>query len=263
MKIIELIEDFKKDVTWVNYNFTRDQILAGDENLEVSKIGVCWVATKKVLEEAKEKGVNFIISHENFLYVEGTSIYGGYIKSRKEKKKFCQENGIVVYRLHDGWDQFPVYGVSDKLAESLKLNFEKREIKEFNQLCHINEEMTAREIAEKFAEAFAPYGCDYVEVLGNADKKIKTLAIGVGAATNIPQMHVMGADCVMLADDGGNNWIEQQWLLDNDIPAIICHHSINEMAGIDGMQQYFSKKYPEYEVIRLNEGFKYTLVKKN
>lgn len=263
MKIIELIEDFKKNVTWVNYNFTRDQILAGDENQEVKKIGVCWVATRKVLEEAKEKGINFIISHENFLYVEATSMYSGYLKSRNEKKKFCQENGIVVYRLHDGWDQFPEYGVCDSLAKSLGLDFEPRDIRSYNQICRVNEKYTVRQLAEKFSDALSPYGCDYVEVLGDPERKVANFAIGVGAATNIAQMHLMGADCVMLADDGGSNWVEQQWLLDNEFAAIICHHSTNEMAGIDGMQKYFSQHYPEYEVIRLHEGYQYTLIKKN
>ena len=39
-----------------------------DENQEVTKIGVCWVATNRVIEQALEKGINFIISHENILY---------------------------------------------------------------------------------------------------------------------------------------------------------------------------------------------------
>ena len=65
--IDKIIEEIKKDVTWVNYNQTRDVILTGD-NKEVNKIGVCWVATKEALEEAKKQDIHFIIDHENFLY---------------------------------------------------------------------------------------------------------------------------------------------------------------------------------------------------
>ena len=69
MKIKDVIEILKQEGTWVRWNrCTRDRILFGNENQEVTKIGVCWVATNKVIEKALEKGINFIISHENIFY---------------------------------------------------------------------------------------------------------------------------------------------------------------------------------------------------
>ena len=63
MKIKDVIEILKQEGTWVRWNrCTRDRILFGNENQEVTKIGVCWVATNKVIEKALEKGINFIIS---------------------------------------------------------------------------------------------------------------------------------------------------------------------------------------------------------
>ena len=63
MKIKDVVEILKQEGTWVRWNrCTRDRILFGNENQEVKKIGVCWVATNKVIEKALEKGINFIIS---------------------------------------------------------------------------------------------------------------------------------------------------------------------------------------------------------
>ena len=99
--IDKIIEEIKKEATWVDYSQTRDVILTGD-NKEVNKIGVCWVATKEALEEAKKQDIHFIIDHENFLYLEHTHMWQGYFQARQDKIKFCKENDITVYRLHDG-----------------------------------------------------------------------------------------------------------------------------------------------------------------
>lgn len=263
MLVKDIINDIKSIAYWVNYNNTRDRLLVGNENNEVHKLGVCWVATKKVLEEAKKQGIDFIISHENFLYVEGTHIYTGYYDAKQEKIKFCNENNITVYRLHDGWDLFPEYGVADELAKLMNIKFEPREIKSFVQIADINKTMSIKEIAQRIANGLSKYGCDYVEILGNKDQLINRLAIGVGAATDLASMEIMGADAFVLSDDGSNNWIEQQYCLDKNIPVILFHHSTNEMAGIDGMKEYFSNRYPNLEIVRLFEGYEYTLIKSN
>lgn len=257
--IDKIIEEIKKEATWVDYSQTRDVILTGD-NKEVNKIGVCWVATKEALEEAKKQDIHFIIDHENFLYLEHTHMWQGYFQARQDKIKFCKENDITVYRLHDGWDMFPKFGVADSLNHLTGLPFEERVINSYHTKAYINETLTVREIAQKYANALAGYGSNHVEILGDPDYKVKVFATGVGAATHLPEMIKMGADCVMLADDGGTNWIEHQWCLDHHIPIILLHHSVNEMPGMDGMVEYLRNKFPNLEVYRLHEGFKYTLV---
>ena len=69
MKIKDVIEILKQEGTWVRWNrCTRDRILFGDENQEVKKIGVCWVATNKVIEKALEKGIN--LRHHQQVWVD-------------------------------------------------------------------------------------------------------------------------------------------------------------------------------------------------
>lgn len=53
MKIKDVIECLKNEGTWVRWNrCTRDRVLFGDDDQEVKKIGVCWVATNRVIEQA-------------------------------------------------------------------------------------------------------------------------------------------------------------------------------------------------------------------
>lgn len=114
MKIKDVIECLKEEGTWVRWNrCTRDRVLFGDDDQEVKKIGVCWVATNKVIEQALKKGINFIISHENIFYTTGTHLETKLVESIEHKKDLLSKGNICVYRCHDVWDSIPEYGVSD------------------------------------------------------------------------------------------------------------------------------------------------------
>ena len=250
MKVIIVIPVYK----------IKEEFLTKEKNQAIDKIGVCWVATKKALQQAKENGIHFIISHENFLYLESTSLWKGYLNSRNEKIDFCTENDITVYRLHDGWDMYPFYGVADSLNRLVGIDFEKRELSSYHTKAIINGKMTVEQIAQKYADNLCNYGCESVERFGDPKKSVNVLATGIGAATHLPEMIKLGADCMILADDGGTNWTEHQWCADNGISLILLHHSVNEIPGIYGMKQYLEEKFPELEIIKLDEGYQYHTV---
>ena len=260
IEIRDVIDTIKSEASWVNYDKTRDVFLTKEKNQTIDKIGVCWVATKQALQQAKENDIHFIISHENFLYLESTSLWKGYLDSRNEKIDFCLENDISVYRLHDGWDMYPFYGVADSLNKLVGIDFEARQLNNYHTKALINGKITVKEIAQKYADALSGYGCQSVEIFGDPDKKVNVLATGIGAATSVPEMSKMGADCMIVADDGGTNWTEHQWCLDNDISLILLHHSVNEIPGIYGMKQYLESKFPEVKIIKLEEGYQYHTV---
>ena len=259
MKISKIIEHLQHNTPWVDYEHTRDVVICGNTDTDVEKVAVCWVATKKVLEKAKEENIHFVITHENFLYAESTSFYKGLLNSRKWKLNFCKENDITVYRCHDGWDQFPIYGVADTLANISGIKFNDRVNNSFYHDADIN--MTVQEIAQHFANGLLPYGCQNVEILGDSKKTIHKLAMGVGAETNYEIMHRMGGECFVIADDGCCNWIEFQWCLDNDIPLVILHHSSNEIPGIENMANYLNKELPECSFVKFDEGYQFTCIK--
>ena len=98
MKIKDVIEILKQEGTWVRWDCcTRDRILFGNENQEVTKIGVCLVATNKVIEKALEKGINFIISHENIFYTTGTHLETRLVESIEYKKCITMTGCLGFY----------------------------------------------------------------------------------------------------------------------------------------------------------------------
>lgn len=259
MKINEIISFLNENAEWVDFNYTRDVVLFGDPNQEVSKVGVCWVATLPAIEQAIKSGVNFIISHENCFYEEGTMLPKELLEARKVKENLLEKHGICVYRCHDVWDMKPDVGVSDIWNSIIGLPFDQRELRSYNSFAHF-EPMTVDAIAKKIAQALAPHGQSYVEVVGDLSRSVQSLGIGTGAATDVFALVRKNVECVVLSDDGSNNWIAGQFCIDRGIPLILVHHSVSEIPGIKTMVGYLKGRFTELAVEYLDEGYQYRIV---
>lgn len=263
MKAQEIIDVLNQDRSWVNFDQTRDVVLFGDPQQEISNVGVCWVATMSVIQTAIDLGINFIISHENCFYEESTAQRKAIREARFLKMELLKQHGICVYRCHDVWDKMPEYGVSDAWSNIIDLPFEPRNVASFNSFAHF-EPLSAQQIASKIANGIQPFGQDSVTLLGNPDQMVTSLAIGTGAATDVFSMIKEGAECVVVSDDGKNNWVAGQYCVDFKIPMIIVHHPSCENPGIMKMAEYLKSKFPQIQTNYIDSGFEFhTIVSTN
>lgn len=255
MKVKDVVGILEKEGTWVQWNrSTRDRIMYGDENQEVKKIGVCWVATNKVIETAIDKGINFIISHENPFYTTGTYLETRLLESMERKKSLLDKGDICVYRCHDVWDSIRTYGVSDTWASRLGFDFEERVLNSYYQFANIPSQPVS-ELATHVANALKEDGEEGVYVFGDTSKKVCRLAMGTGAATNVFEMLDYNPDVVIVADDGISNYKDAQFALDNNLPMIVVNHAGCEIGGLKNMETYFHDNYPFLDVEYLDEGY--------
>jgi putative NIF3 family GTP cyclohydrolase 1 type 2 len=259
MNISEIISYLNTDAKWVNFYQTRDVVMFGDSGQTVKKVGVCWVATLPAIEQAVKKGINFIISHENCFYEEGTMLPVELLESRRKKEELLAKHNICVYRCHDVWDMIPDIGVADTWSSIIGLPFVQRDVRSYNSFAYF-ESMTVEAIAKKIANALAPFGQSSVTVLGDLNQEIKSLGIGTGAATDVFALVRENVECVVLSDDGSNNWIAHQYCIDNKIPLIIVHHSVSEIPGVRTMVDYLKLKFTDLSVEYLEEGYQYQTV---
>ncbi|NLD72341.1 MAG: GNAT family N-acetyltransferase, partial [Chloroflexi bacterium] len=58
----------------------------------------------------------------------------------------------------------------------------------------------------------------------------------------------MGADVVLLTDDGMSTWRDGSWLADLGVPAIIANHNTAEVPGLQRLAEYLAERYPEVPV---------------
>lgn len=255
MKIIEIIERINKECTWKNFcRKTRDRVLVGDANQEVDRVIICWVATHQVIDEAIQKGIHFIISHENPFYASGTNMETAMYEAIENKKEKCEQNQICIYRCHDVWDLIPNYGVSDVWASKLGYNFEPRKISSYYQVATIDE-CKVSDIAQHVANVLSEDGEEGCYVYGNVNKKVSRIAIGTGAATNIFDVLEFCPDAVIVSDDGITNFTDAQFAIDQNIPLIVVNHAGCEIGGLKNMVLYFEDKMPQIHAEYVDEGF--------
>lgn len=255
MQIMDVIQHLEEQGTWVNWEFqTRDHVLFGDKNQEIKKIGVCWVATKQVIQEAIDNDIHFIITHENPFYQCSTRMMSAAINAANEKKALLEKNHICVYRCHDVWDCLPEYGIHDQWAKRLGFSFEDRNISSYYQSAMIPQ-MTVKELAHHVVQVLKEDGQQGVYVFGNTEKIVNRITIGTGAATNIYQMLPDHPDAVIVSDDGINNYDAAQFAIDMDIPMIVVHHSCSEIPGMKAMEKYLNMIFPTLDAVYLKEGY--------
>lgn len=255
MKIKEVIALLEKEGTWVKWNRkTRDHVLFGDDNQEIKRIGVCWVATMQVIEEAMKEDIHFIITHENPFYTTGTALESSLFDSIIRKQKLLSKANICVYRSHDVWDSIQSYGVSDMWAKRLGFSFEPRVIDSYYQYANIPV-MSGKQLAKHVANRIKQDGEEGVYLFGNENKKIKRIAIGTGAGTNLFDMLEYNPDAVIVSDDGITNYTEVQYAIDNHIVMIVVNHAGCEICGIKEMVNFFHDKCLKLDVKYLKEGY--------
>lgn len=176
---------------------TCDQLMTGDPEMEVKKIGCTFMATVDVIRAAIDQGVNFIITHEPTWFtgadrtdwVADDPVY-------RMKKELIDQNGIAIWRFHDhmhagkqdeiytgfdkefGWEPYRV--VIDDSQKYGETDPQKADFwKHFGAVYEIPE-TTLRELCAFFRKAA---GMDVVQIVGNPDMPVRRVSVLVGGGS--------------------------------------------------------------------------------
>ncbi len=101
----QVIERIKQHlgIPW-NEKTYRDVFHAGDPEGAVHGIASTFMSNLDVLQRARAKGLNFVISHEPTFWSDDDSIAAVRNDALfKIKRNYIEENGMMVFRLHDHW----------------------------------------------------------------------------------------------------------------------------------------------------------------
>lgn len=165
---------------------TCDRLVAGNYDMEVTKIVTTFMATVEVIREAADIGANFIITHEPTWFtgmdttewLEKDPVY-------LQKKRLLEENGIAVWRFHDhmhmgsedgiyrgfekefGWDIY-------KMAE-----VEGSELNHFGA-CYCIPEISLKNLCLLFKDQL---DMDVVQIVGNPDMPVSRVGVLVGGGS--------------------------------------------------------------------------------
>jgi len=280
MKAWELHKHMREVGSWVNWKKTVDTFLFGDPDSDVKGIAVSWMPTFANLKKALEADCNLFITHEPLYAVtvdDKGKINGGSpsvdihlrpllgVAFNKDdvwvkKYEWLKKAGMIVYRCHDFWDDYPDIGIHGAWADWLGLKREPVASRRFYEVHEVNE-VTVDVLARKVLSRVKPLGQEVVYVIGDKEKKVSRIAIGTGAITNYREMNSLGADVLLVTDDGTRLWESGQWSLDSGVPIIIVNHSTSEEPGMKTLTLYLQKQFPDVPVKHIPTGCIYRTVK--
>lgn len=244
----EVHEHMREVGQWVNWEEpTSDGFVCGEPTRLVGRLAVMWAATTDALKMAAEDGCDMVITHEPVFYASSMEQALGFRRFDVEKKKkLVDELGLIIYRCHDVWDRYPEIGVLDSWCKGL--GFLKPRKKHMFYALFDVESITVEGLASRIAQYMIKLGGRDIRIVGDAKKRIGSVALGTGAITYAPHMRDLGAECAIVTDDGFTFWQQGIWAMDAGFPLLVAEHAVAEAWGIQNLAMYLQSVFKAVDV---------------
>ena len=213
---------------------TVDVIKEGDQKTPVTGIITCMFGTMDVLKQAVAKNCNLIIVHEPLYYnhldetkmLQNDPVF-------KEKKKFINDNKLVIWRFHDYIHSMKPDGIETGMVN--RLGWKDYLVKgTSNQF--VMPETTLNDLLKNLKHVF-PKNAFYV--IGNPDMKLTNVRLAVGApgsARHIGLLEDKNVDVVVAGE--AQQWETYEYMRDavdqgRKKAIIFLGHINSEEAGME------------------------------
>jgi dinuclear metal center YbgI/SA1388 family protein len=181
-------------------------LMVGDMESEITSILVALDCTMQVINEAKEKKCNFILTHHPLLFKKPANI----TKDTLLGKKIIEiiKNDTNVYSSHTNLDSVKG-GINDTIMKLLgfdKYNTielsEKRDCEDqvsgIGRIAELREAVTVDEMCHRVKECL---NIPFLRYSGSGDKKVKKIAVINGSGQSyFNDAKKLGADCIITGD---------------------------------------------------------------
>lgn len=218
-------------------------LMVGDSKRLVTKILVALDCTMDVIQESKNKGCNFILTHHPLLFVKPKTITKGTILGRKIIELIRSD--INVYSSHTNLDSVKG-GLNDIVTEILGFSkykiIETSETKDvgIGRLVVLDEPMLFSEVCENVKRTLK---AEFIRIVGNDNDLIKTIAIINGSGEDFFSQSIkLGADCIITGDTKYHGACD---LLEQKIALIDAGHFETEWIPFKIFVEKFKKRLIE------------------
>lgn len=247
-----------------------DKIIVGNPETVITRIGTAWMPYWSTLKHARAKGVNTLVVHEPTFYThrdleETNWDYLAAPSPGKEaykdqvaiKKKWIEDNGMVIIRCHDVLDKIKGYGIP--FAFGRALGFEESAIvrsKTYYNVYEI-ESRSAIEVAKYIALKLSNAGQPGVAFYGDENYSVKTVGLGTGCICNPLEFMDLEMDLAIAIDDSINTWTQTTFAEDTGRPLVVVNHGTTEEFGMKELSDQLSKSLNKHEVLHFKQGCTY------
>src|SRR3954447_3748487 len=159
---------------------TRDRFKFGGPDTVVTGIATTFMGTFEAITRASERGLNMIVPHEDTYWndPDNTLIAEADTLVYRKKVDFMREHDIVVFRIHDHMHrQRPDFTFSGTARE---VGLDPTTETAPNSHRFVIPETTLGELAARIKKV---RGDEAIRVVGDANAKVRRIALGAGMAT--------------------------------------------------------------------------------
>ena len=259
----DLDAHFRAVGTWVSWEKTTDVFKAGDPDREVKRIAVAWKANWPAMKEAHARGAELFVSHESIAVeaLNGDPDPEAKFALPAEQPKFhwLGESGLVGYRCHDFWDNYPEEGIRWNWQRMLQLGADVVG-DAYPYLVTQTTPRTLEALARHVLEIVRPLGQNGVNVIGDPRQEVSRIATGTGVSTDALKMMELGADVGILTDDYYLHVRMGELARELGFTAIVVNHGVAEERGIEALAAYIARQFPAADVFHLPQRCPYQVL---
>jgi putative NIF3 family GTP cyclohydrolase 1 type 2 len=249
---------------------TVDRFIIGNPETVIKKTGTCWMSDWKTCRKAVETGVNVLVTHEPTFYThwdldekEGdyfaspTYTKELYLEQVEKKKKWINDNGLVIIRNHDTMDALREKGIPFALGNFLGFTIEDILASRTYYNVYKVKSQTASVFAGKVAARLTEIGQPGVAFYGDPERIIGSVGVGTGCICDPMEFADLKPDIFISIDDVVRTWTQTAFAADTGNPLIVINHGTSEEMGMRSLNQIIRQKFPDLEVIHFNQGCTY------
>ena len=231
---------------------TVDRLLFGHPSDAVTAIATTHVATQEMIEKARDKGCNLIISHEGIFYIHRGSRPG--IESDmtyQNKLRAIQESGVAIFRNHDHVHRQSPDIVTEGLLQVLGWGACETDKQQVWSIVEIPG-MTVRELALHIRNSL---GLPIIRYIGDDDAVCRRIGVLVGYRGTgdllIPLLEKENLDAVLCGE--GPEWETPEYVRDavwqgRRKALFVLGHAESEMPGMALLAKRLKIAFPDVPV---------------
>lgn len=240
---------------------TIDTLKAGDPGQEVTGIATTFLASLEMLKKTQELGANLVLTHEPTYYnhldsvdsLKGDPVY-------EAKRKFIEDSGIAIWRMHDYWHLHEPDGIINGLVRRLGL----RQLYPDNKRLYEMPETTFEELCSRCKQELK---IENLRVVGDPSMACRKIGLfcGWGGAMGEPQIELLvekGVDVVICGETA--EWTTCEYARDAvtaRVPKglIVLGHASSEEPGMEDVVAWLKPKIPGVPIfhVRARDPFRF------
>jgi putative NIF3 family GTP cyclohydrolase 1 type 2 len=222
-----------------------DTLKTGDPQQKVQAIATTFLATTEVIEQAIERGVNLIITHEPTFY--GHTDETEWLKDDpvyEAKRRLIDEHHIAIWRFHDYLHTLQPDPTFTGLFKALDWSSYASPEQPF--VCRL----PPRTLADLVQEIKSRLGLASVRVVGDLQMTCETIGFMVGAIGGEMQIRALGRfDLDVLVCGEINEWETSEYVRDalrlgRPQALIVIGHSVSEEDGMREIIPWLEDRLP-------------------